>query len=195
MLLGPFTREQTAAYLATVPELGRRADLVDFVHTQTAGVPRDVERLARGLAGADGPTGISMEPPRSVLLEFGPDLEGQPTAVRRLLLAVAAGVPLPVSMLGALLDQEPEAVDDLIATTRAAGLIGADGRLAPIVRRVVTALSPATDRTAVWRRLTELQLARGGAVLPLVRSLRAVGALADCPATTLTAPPPPAGAV
>ncbi|MFJ6169266.1 LuxR C-terminal-related transcriptional regulator [Micromonospora orduensis] len=187
VLLGPYTRELTAAHLATVPELSGRGDLVDFVHTQTAGVPRDVERLARGLAGADVPAGTPVEAPRSVLLEFGPDLEAQPTAVRRLLLAVAAGVPLPVSMLGALLDQEPEAVDELIATTRAAGLIGADGRLAPVVRRAVTALSPATDRAAVWRRLTELQLARGGAVLPLVRSLRAVGALADCPATTLTA--------
>ncbi|MEK8104760.1 hypothetical protein NKG94_05370 [Micromonospora sp. M12] len=107
--------------------------------------------------------------------------------MRRLLLAIAAGAALPVSMLGALLGRDPAGVDELIATTRAAGLIGADGRLAPIVRRAVTALSPATDRTAVWRQLTELQLARGGAVLPLVRSLLAVGALGDCPAPTLAA--------
>ncbi|WFE99908.1 LuxR C-terminal-related transcriptional regulator [Micromonospora sp. WMMD964] len=187
VLLTPFTREQTAAYLAHSPDLGRRDDLVDFVHTQTGGVPRDVERLARGLAGADTRAGALVNPPRSVVAEFGPDLDVQPTTVRRLLLAVAAGGTLPVSMLGALVDLEPAAVDDLIATTRAAGLIGADGRLAPIVRRAVTTLSPTTDRAAVWRRLTELQLARGGAVLPLVRSLLAVGALGDCPVTTLTA--------
>ncbi|WFE53527.1 LuxR C-terminal-related transcriptional regulator [Micromonospora sp. WMMD1155] len=187
VLLTPFTREQTAAYLAHSPDLGRRDDLVDFVHTQTGGVPRDVERLARGLAGADTRTGALVNPPRSVVAEFGPDLDVQPATVRRLLLAVAAGGTLPVSMLGALVDLEPAAVDDLIATTRAAGLIGADGRLAPIVRRAVTTLSPTTDRAAVWRRLTELQLARGGAVLPLVRSLLAVGALGDCPVTTLTA--------
>ncbi|MBQ0902182.1 LuxR family transcriptional regulator [Micromonospora sp. U21] len=187
LLLTAFTREQTAAYLAAVPELGRRSDLVDFVHAQTAGVPRDVERLARGLRGPETVTGVPVEPSRSVVLEFGPDLEVLPADVRRLLLAVAAGVPLPVSMLGALLGREPEAVDELIATTRAAGLLGADGRLAPIVRRAVTALSPTTDRTAVWRRLTELQLARGGAVLPLVRSLLAVGVLGDCPAATLAA--------
>ncbi|WP_084597739.1 helix-turn-helix transcriptional regulator [Micromonospora chokoriensis] len=184
VLLTPFTREQTAAY---TQHLGRPADLVDFVHTQTAGVPRDVERLARGLAGAQTRSGAIVDPPRSVILEFGPDLDVAPTAVRRLLLAVAAGGALPVSMLGALLGRDPAGVDELIATTRAAGLLGADGRLAPIVRRAVVTLSPTTDRTAVWRRLTELQLARGGAVLPLVRSLLAVGALGDCPAATLAA--------
>ncbi|MEW1587451.1 LuxR C-terminal-related transcriptional regulator [Micromonospora vinacea] len=187
VLLTPFTREQTAAHLAATPELGRPADLVDFVHTQTAGVPRDVERLARALAGAETRTGAMVEPPRSVILEFGPDLDVQPTAVRRLLLAVAAGGALPVGMLGALLGRDPAGVDELIATTRAAGLLGADGRLAPIVRRAVATLSPTTERTAVWRRLSELQLARGGAVLPLVRSLLAVGALGDCPAATLAA--------
>ncbi|MEW2429436.1 LuxR C-terminal-related transcriptional regulator [Micromonospora sp. NPDC047644] len=186
VLLTPFTREQTAAHLASTPELGRPADLVDFVHTQTAGVPRDVARLARGLAGAETRTG-TVDPPRSVILEFGPDLDVQPPGVRRLLLAVAAGGSLPVTMLGALLGRDPAGVDDLIATTRAAGLLGADGRLAPIVRRAVATLSPTTDRTAVWRGLTELQLARGGAVLPLVRSLRALGALGDCPAATLAA--------
>ncbi|MEU8128975.1 LuxR C-terminal-related transcriptional regulator [Micromonospora sp. NPDC049049] len=186
VLLTPFTREQTAAHIATTPELGRPADLVDFVHTQTAGVPRDVARLARGLAGAEIRTGI-VDPPRSVILEFGPDLDVQPAGVRRLLLAVAAGGALPVSMLGALLGRDPAGVDELIATTRAAGLLGADGRLAPIVRRAVATLSPTTERTAVWRGLTELQLARGGAVLPLVRSLLALGALGDCPAATLAA--------
>ncbi|MEU8165139.1 LuxR C-terminal-related transcriptional regulator [Micromonospora sp. NPDC049004] len=188
VLLGPYGREQTAAHLAAAaPELAHRGDLVDYVHTQTGGVPRDVERLTRGLRAVPGLSSAPTEPPRSVVLEFAPELEIQPTAVRRLLLAVAAGVPLPVTMLGPLLDQEPEAVDELIATTRAAGLIGADGRLTPIVRRAVTTLSPATERSAVWRRLTELQLARGGPVLPLVRSLLAVGVLGDCPAPTLAA--------
>nr|WP_236646896.1 hypothetical protein [Micromonospora acroterricola] len=164
LLLTAFTREQTAAYLADTVGQALRDDLVDFVHTQTGGVPRDVERLARGLRGPESGAAVPVEPPRSTVLEFVPDLEVLAADVRRLLLAVAAGVPLPVSMLGALLGREPEAVDELIATTRAAGLLGADGRLAPIVRRAVTTLSPATDRSGVWRRLTELQLARGGAV-------------------------------
>ncbi|MBQ0892280.1 helix-turn-helix transcriptional regulator [Micromonospora sp. U56] len=185
--LTPFTRERTAAYLSAVPEVGRRPDLVDFVHGQTAGVPRDVERLVRGLRGTEIPAGVPTEPPRQAVLQFGPDLEDLAPDVRRLLLAVAAGVPLPVDLLGALLGREPGDVDALIAAARAAGLLGADGRLAPIVRRAVTALSPAADRGAVWRRLTELQLARGGPVLPLVRSLYAAHVAADCPAPTLAA--------
>ncbi|MEU4716858.1 hypothetical protein AB0F73_24845, partial [Micromonospora purpureochromogenes] len=187
VLLTPFTRERTAAYLSAVPEVGRRPDLVDFVHGQTAGVPRDVERLVRGLRGTEIPPGAPTEPPRQAVLQFGPDLEDLAPDVRRLLLAVAAGVPLPVDLLGALLGREPGDVDELIAATRAAGLLGADGRLAPIVRRAVTALSPAADRGAVWRRLTELQLARGGPVLPLVRSLYAAHVAGDCPAPTLEA--------
>ncbi|MEV5768841.1 helix-turn-helix transcriptional regulator [Micromonospora sp. NPDC052213] len=187
VLLTPFTREQTAAYLACAPELGRQPDLVDFVHGQTGGVPRYVERLVRGLRGQQGPPDVPAEPSRQVILEFGPDLEDVAPDVRRLLLAVAAGVPLPVDLLGALLDRELAEVDELIGATRAAGLLGADGRLAPIVRRAVTALSPVTERTAVWLRLTQLQLARGGPVLPLVRSLLAAGVAGECPAPTLEA--------
>ncbi|MEV6370332.1 helix-turn-helix transcriptional regulator [Micromonospora musae] len=187
LLLTPFVREQTAAYLAAVPELGRRPDLIDFVHGQTAGVPRDVERLARALRGQEPRPGAPTEPPRQAVLEFGPDLDDLSPDVRRLLLAVAAGVPLPVDLLGALLGREPAEVDALVAATRAAGLLGPDGRLAPLVRRAVTALSPAAERTAVWRRLSEVQLARGGSVLPLVRALLTAGVAADCPAGTLEA--------
>ena len=185
ILLTPFTREQTGAYLAAVPELGRRAELVDFVHGQTAGVPRDVERLVRALRGQDA--AAPAEPPRQAVLEFGPDLDDLAPDVRRLLLAVAAGVPLPLDLLAALLGREPSEVDTLVAATRAAGLLGADGRLAPLVRRAVTALSPAAERTAVWQRLSEVQLARGGPVLPLVRAILAAGVAADCPAGTLEA--------
>jgi DNA-binding CsgD family transcriptional regulator len=187
VVVAPFTAEQTRDYLAGVPDLDRGSELAAFVHGQTAGVPRHVERLVRGLREAESAAGLPTEPPRSAVLAFGPDLEELPPDARRLLLAVAAGVPLPVDLLGPLLDREPAAVDDLVAYIRAAGLLGADGRLAPVVRRAVVALSPATDRTAIWRRLTEVQLGRGAAVLPLVRSLRAAGALADCPAAALEA--------
>ncbi|WP_225853930.1 LuxR C-terminal-related transcriptional regulator [Micromonospora sp. AMSO31t] len=187
LVLDPFTVEQTRDYLAGVPDPGPAGELAAFVHAQTGGVPRDVERLVRGLRGSASRPGLPTELPRPAILAFGPDLEELPQDVRRLLLAVAAGVPLPVDLLGPLLDREPASVDELVAYTRAAGLLGADGRLAPIVRRAVVALSPATERSAIWRRLTEVQLGRGAAVLPLVRSLRAAGALDDCPAAALEA--------
>ncbi|MCW3841893.1 LuxR C-terminal-related transcriptional regulator [Micromonospora yasonensis] len=187
LTLTPFTPEQTAAYLARAPELGRWTELADYVHAQTGGVPRDVERLVHGLRGREHGAGLPAEPPRPAVLLFGPDLEELPADVRRLLLAVAAGVPLPMDLLGRLLGSAPEAVDELVASSRATGLLGADGRLAPLVQRAVIALSPATERTAIWHRLTELQLGHGAPVLPLVRSLRAAGVLRDCPAPALKA--------
>ncbi|MFF3853932.1 LuxR C-terminal-related transcriptional regulator [Micromonospora sp. NPDC002575] len=205
VLLVPFTPEQTAARCAAAPEQARRADLADHVQAQTAGVPRDVDRLVRGLSAAPapdlpatpGPTPPAMpapggtaspgEPPQSALVEFGPDLDRLTPDARRLLLALAAGVPLTVDLLGALLDRTPGAVAELVTATRAAGLLTADHRITPLVRQAVVALSPPTDRTAVWHRLVEQRLSRGGTVLPLVSALRAVGALGDCPAPALRA--------
>ncbi|MGN9774467.1 LuxR C-terminal-related transcriptional regulator [Micromonospora sp. H33] len=183
----PFTREQTAACLAAVPGLDRRPDLVDFVHRQTGGVPRDVLRLRRALSEGDREPEVPSQPPRSALLELGPDLAGVSPDARRLLLAAAAGVTLSVDLLGELLGCGPEAVDDLVAETVAAGLLGADQQITPLVRRAAVALSPAADRTAVWRRLAESQLARGGPLLPLVRAIAPVGGTDACPAPVLTA--------
>ncbi|GIJ79804.1 helix-turn-helix transcriptional regulator [Micromonospora phaseoli] len=186
ILLTPFSRAGTAAYLAAVPRLARRPDVVDFVHIQTGGVPRHVGWLVGGL-GEYEPGGAPAEPPRQVVLQLGPDLEALPADVRRLLIALAAGVPLPVDVLRELLQHEPAGIDELVAEARAAGLVGADGQPTPLVRRAVTALSPATDRIAVWRRLTELQLSRGAPLLPLVRSLLSAGMVGDCPPATLAA--------
>ncbi len=201
VLLVPFNPEQTAARCAAAPQAAR---LADHVHAQTAGVPRDVDRLVRALSAAPDPTppaapGLLLgsaapgpggaaspgEPPQSALVEFGPDLDRLTPDARSLLLALAAGVPLTVDLLGALLDRTPGAVAELVAATRAAGLLTADHRITPLVRRAVVALSPPTDRTAVWHRLVDQRLGRGGPVLPLVSALRTVGALGDCPAPAL----------
>ncbi|WP_091283207.1 helix-turn-helix transcriptional regulator [Micromonospora haikouensis] len=201
VLLVPFNPEQTAARCAAAPEAAR---LADHVHAQTAGVPQDVDRLVRALSAAPDPTppaapGLLLgsaapgpggaaspgEPPQSALVEFGPDLDRLTPDARSLLLALAAGVPLTVDLLGALLDRTPGAVAELVAATRAAGLLTADHRITPLVRRAVVALSPPTDRTAVWHRLVDQRLGRGGPVLPLVSALRTVGALGDCPAPAL----------
>ncbi|MEV4753679.1 LuxR C-terminal-related transcriptional regulator [Micromonospora sp. NPDC049559] len=186
LLLCPFTREQTATLLAGVTDLGDPARLAEFVQQQTNGVPRDVDRLVRALrAGPNGAPGRQpLEVPQSVVLQFGSDLEDLDPDVRRLLLAAATGVELPVDLLGALLGQSPEAVDELLSAAKATGLLGPDDRLAPIARRAVAALSPATQRSGVWQRVAELQRQRGGPVLPLVRSLLAAGIAGGAPAET-----------
>ncbi|MBE1487283.1 helix-turn-helix transcriptional regulator [Plantactinospora soyae] len=205
--LGPFTEQRTAAYLNTTYGTTVSPANVRLVHEQTAGVPRFVEWLARALrpgdrrqvrserpaaadrpgSGGPAPAGSPFEIPRSVLLQFAPELESLDLEVRRLLLAMSAGVTLPTDLLGALLSRHPDELDEPLAAARAAGLLGPDDRLAPIVRRAIVALSPASQRAAVWQRLAELQLQRGGRVLPLVRSLLDGGFGGSCPAAVAEA--------
>jgi hypothetical protein len=181
LVLCPFTEEQTAACLAMT--YGAKADpaTVKFIHSQTAGVPRFVDRLARALPADDNiaANGASSEAPQSAVIQFGADLEDLDVDVQRLLLAVATGMKLPLHLLTALLSKDPDAVDEIVRATRATGLLASDDRLPPIVRRAVTSLIPATHRVAVWQRLAELQMQRGAAVLPLVRTLLGTGVAND----------------
>ena len=165
LVLSPFTVEQTAKHLGVDP--GTAA--AKYVHAQTGGVPRLVDRMAPVAERPEG--GV----PPQVLVRFRADLDDLDAGLRALLLAAATGVELPTDLLGALLGREPDAVDGLLDAARATGLMAPDGRLVPVARRAVASLSPAAHRTAVWQRLAELQLARGGAVLPLVRALRDAG--------------------
>jgi DNA-binding CsgD family transcriptional regulator len=201
VLLGPFTEQRTAAYLSQVRGMPVPPATARLVHEQTGGVPRFVEWLARTLPPATGadragggppaaggrstsgsrPAGPLPEIPRSVLLQFVPELEGLDIEARRLLLALSAGAGISTDLLGVLLSRRPEELDGPLAAARASGLLGADDRLAPIVRRAIVTLSPASQRAAVWQHLAELQLRRGGPVLPLARSMIDSGLGGSCP--------------
>jgi DNA-binding CsgD family transcriptional regulator len=176
LVLCPFSDEQTAAYLSMA--CGAEADpaLVRFVHAQTGGVPRFVDRLAKALRPG---AGVPAEAPQSAVIQFGADLEDLDVDVRGLLLAAATGVRLPVHLLTALLSKDLDAVDEIVKAARATGLLGPEDRLPPIVRRAIASLSPATHRSAVWQRLAELQMQQGAPVLPLVRTLLAAGMATD----------------
>ncbi|MFI6762561.1 LuxR C-terminal-related transcriptional regulator [Micromonospora sp. NPDC050417] len=192
LLLPPYTEHRTATRLTDLYGQVPDAALVSFVHAQTGGVPRFVERLAAELRPAPAPVkgdggGAGHRLPRSAVATFGNDITDLTTDVRRLLLAVATGLSLPVDLLGALLDQDPDGVDETLAAARATGLLGPDDRLPPIVERAVTTLSPASQRIAVWQRLADLQRARGGPVLPLVRALLTPGVGGECDPATIEA--------
>jgi DNA-binding CsgD family transcriptional regulator len=199
LLPAPFTPAETATQLARTCGATPHPAMVAFVHRQTGGIPRSVDRLARALGSAaiSGPP--PPEVPEAALVAFAPDLEELTGDVRRILLAVAAGVEFPVEMLDRLLtgpaatspDGPDRPVHDAeggpLAAARAAGLLGRDDRLPPIVRRALVALAPPAERTDVWRRLAELQLRRGGPVLPLVRPLLGTAGGTGCPVGLLTA--------
>ncbi|NJC69005.1 helix-turn-helix transcriptional regulator [Planosporangium thailandense] len=175
LLLCPFTEEQTATYLAGMYGTRPPAALARYVHAQTAGVPRFVDRLARALPPGEPPA----EAPRSAVLRFAAELEDLDDRVRGLLLAVATGQRLSLPVLTALLSADADEVDETVKAARATGLLGPDDRLPPIARHALVALIPATHRVAVCARLAELQMQRGAPVLPLVRTLSGAGVSAD----------------
>ena len=193
LLLTPYTEQRTAARLGTT--YGHEPDpaLVDL-RPRADGRRTPVRRTAGG--GAADPdagtrpagTGRSRLPGAPVGRTPVRDRDRGPHGGRP---AAAAGRrgrgALPVDLLGALLDQDPDEVDETLAAARASGLLGPDDRLPPIVERAVTSLSPAGQRIAVWQRLAELQRGRGAPVLPLVRSLLTPGVGGECAGPTIEA--------
>ena len=160
---GPFDLEQVRAAL---PARLRTDRHVEFVHAQTGGVPGFVSRLAHV-------TSQDLEIPDIVLAEFRPELARADETVLRFLLAAEAGVGLHLDLLVELL--ETPDVHDVVEAARATGLVGPGGALLPIAQRAVRALVPVERRAWIRQRLAELQLARGGQVLPLMRPLATTG--------------------
>jgi DNA-binding CsgD family transcriptional regulator len=188
---GPFDRDQVAAFLAGRWGAPPAAGVVDFVHAQTGGVPRFVDRLASALATtlaagpATGPAARASREaqdahvPHAALLRFRFELEQAGEDVQRFLLAADAGAGMHTELLAELFGRDTDALGELRAAARATGLLGPDGAPLPITRRAIAALVPVERRVGVRQRLAEIQLARGGPVLPLARSLLGTGVVGD----------------
>ena len=169
LLLAPFDQRQTAAALTAA--LGRTPGpaLVERVQRLTGGVPRFVERVAASL----DPTikAPDQEIPATALAAFGYDFDRLEPEVLRFLLAQLAGVGAHAELVGELLGRDPDGVAAIVEAAKASGLLAADGTLVPIVAAALATLNPGEGALAVRARLAQLQLARGGAVLELVRPL------------------------
>ncbi|MGH3761117.1 MAG: hypothetical protein ACRDTB_25550, partial [Actinophytocola sp.] len=190
LVLAPFDPNQVRAALRDRPRTDR---LAEFVHAQTGGVPGFVARLARAASrhhdGTRTPDHDAAEHtrttraanefdiPRAVLAEFRPELARLDDTVLRFLLAADAGVGLHRDLLVDLLETpgSPQTVHEIIEAARATGLVGTTGSLLPIAQRALRALVPVERRAWMRQRLAELQLARGGQVLPLMRPLATTG--------------------
>jgi len=166
LLPAPFDQRQVRACLPA----GRRTDaLVEFVHTETGGVPAFVDRLVRTLDGRQ------LEVPVAALAEFRAEFGRLDDDALRFMLAADAGVGLHLDLLVDLLDRDATQVADIVEAARSTGLVGTAGALLPIARRAIRALVPVERRAWMRQRLAELQLARGGQVLALVRPLLGTG--------------------
>ncbi|TDV52188.1 helix-turn-helix domain-containing protein [Actinophytocola oryzae] len=162
----PFDKAQVKAYLPP----GRRTDaLAEFVHGETGGVPAFVDRLVRALPDT------RPEVPVAALAEFRAEFGRLDDSVLTFVLAADAGIGLHLELLVELLGKDAAAVSDIVAAARATGLVGTAGALLPIARRALRAIVPVERRAWMRQRLAELQLARGGQVLALVRPLLGTG--------------------
>jgi len=166
VLLGPLSRAQIGERAGLLLGAKPSDDLVDLVGEQTGGVPRFVDRLVRAVSGT---TDCSV--PAAAVEAFRYEVENLDDGVRRLLLATALGAGLRTDLLASLLGLDLEALGDAMDGARASGLLDEYGMLLPIAQRALVALSPWERRLSLHQRLIEIQLARGGPLLPLVRPL------------------------
>jgi DNA-binding CsgD family transcriptional regulator len=165
-VLAPFDKEQVKACLPA----GRRSDtLAEFVHAETGGVPAFVTRLIQALPSA------RPEVPVAALAEFGTEFGRLDEDVLTFVLAADAGIGLHLDLLVELLGRDAASVGDIVQAARSTGLISPAGALLPIARRAIRTLVPVERRVWMRQRLAELQLARGGQVLAVVRPLLGTG--------------------
>ncbi|WP_300018411.1 helix-turn-helix transcriptional regulator [Pseudonocardia sp.] len=176
VLLGVLDRAGVAARAGRVG-----ADAVAAVHRSTAGIPALVDLL---LAGRD-PSG---EPPPELLAQLGYALEALDPGVRDLLLARAVGAPADAEVLVPLLGLPDTAALDVLGTAAwADGKLLAGGDAVPLVSAAVLARTSPRSVLEMRLALAEVELRRGGDVLPAARGLLRAGATGSRVAAVLAA--------
>jgi DNA-binding CsgD family transcriptional regulator len=175
VLLSALGRDEIAAQAGAV-----EPEWIDWLQAQTGGVPRYVSRV---LTTAEPGRA---ELPAHALDQFQHDLDQLGEGGWECVTAMAVGATPHPDLLAVLLGLDPAVVGSALLAVRAGGLVGANDVLLPIVRAAALRLTPWERRLRVTRRLVEIQLARGGPVLPLVSPL--LGAeIALLPEATLAA--------
>jgi DNA-binding NarL/FixJ family response regulator len=166
VLLGPLSRAQIGERAGLLLGAAPSDDLVDLVGEQTGGVPRFVDRLVRAVSETS-----DCSVPAAAVEAFRYEIENLDDGVRRLLLATALGAGMRTDLLASLLGLDLDALGDAMDGARASGLLDEYGMLLPIAQRALIALSPWERRLSLHQRLIEIQLARSGPLLSLVRPL------------------------
>jgi DNA-binding CsgD family transcriptional regulator len=144
---------------------GSALDWVGWVQTQTGGVPRYVSRLlAEAVPGR-------AELPARALDHFQHDLDQLGEIGWGCATAMAIGATPHPDLLAVVVGTDSSAVGAVLAAMRSGAMLGSEDVLLPIVRAAVLRLTSWELRLRITRKLVELQLSRGGPVLPLVAPL------------------------
>lgn len=170
VILGGLDRSGVAAEVEKA--LGQQAskEMVDHLLARTGGVPRLVSRVVHGWAQDPASSGQSRLP--SIVLDgFQHDLDQLGEQGLSCLTALSMGAPPHPDVLATVLEVAPHTATQALAAVRASGLSDPSGELFGIAREVAVAFTPADHRIAVLRKLVNVQLARGGPLLNMVRPL------------------------
>ncbi|HVK20106.1 MAG TPA: LuxR C-terminal-related transcriptional regulator [Actinokineospora sp.] len=161
IVLRPFDRDRVTECLRALLGAPPAPGVAELVHTQTGGVPGLVHRIAPHVGGGDIP--------RAAIEEFRFELDRlSPDALCALIAtAVGAGEVELAELLG-----RPPA--DVLDEVRGTGLLTPD--LLPLGAAVVGTLIPADQRDAVFDRVADLRLARGGPLIDDALALLGAGA-------------------
>jgi DNA-binding CsgD family transcriptional regulator len=151
--------------------------LVELLVGHTGGLPVLIDRVVAALqeTGAlDGSDPLMV--PWHVTDHLRYDLDRLDEGTRAVLLALAVGATPDSNVLAPALEIEPPAVMSLLEDAQSTGLLLPTGTLIPLARQAVLAACTIERRRTVARRLLDIQLERGAAVLDLARAL----ASSDC---------------
>ncbi|MBP2331202.1 DNA-binding CsgD family transcriptional regulator [Kibdelosporangium banguiense] len=170
VMLTPMDRGQIKTLATGAFGAAPTAELVEYLFSQTGGVPAYAERLITALAARP-----ATEVPEAALAGFRYDLDLLDADVLLYVLAAQAGAGLRTDLLASLLGRDANDVVTVMEAARATGLLGHDGALLPICHRAIRSVIPAERGLAVRQRLAELLLERGESVLPVARSLLGSG--------------------
>jgi DNA-binding CsgD family transcriptional regulator/tetratricopeptide (TPR) repeat protein len=184
--------DRVAELLGTpCPEL-----LARLMYEQTTGLPVLLDQLVTGLRDSGQLTADAvrhlvprtrLDVPAGVREQLRYVLEALPSEVRDVLFAATLSTGADAETLGHLLETDGPAIDRALQAAQATGLMTDQGAVVPLVGRLLLRLTPAAYTNRICERLADLQLSRGGSMLPVGQALLRTSARGTQVAETLQA--------
>jgi DNA-binding CsgD family transcriptional regulator len=176
VLLGRLNRRGTQLRCAALLGQAPSAALIDLLYEQTGGSPTLIDQVVRALRTAGRLDGDHPQLPSDVIDRLRYDLDRLPRPLRGLLLAVGLGAAPDPEILAPVLAIDPAVIGDLWSMAQSHGLLLAEGRLIPLVRRALIAGAAPGTRRVMQRLVLAAHLKRGRPALELAQQLLAAGA-------------------
>ena len=148
------------------------AAATDLLMDQTSGLPLLLDEVLSTMGGAGvNPAAGAPRIPDGIVDRLRYVVDDLEPTTRELLHAVAAGATVSTAVLAALLAQEPARIRQRIDQARATGYLLGDGRVIPLVARVLLETEPLDRTSELQMELLGIHPALGHDVVPVARRL------------------------